>query len=124
MTATAQAIKLANIASQAAADKIAENLVAFDVTGITPLNDVCVLVSGRNERQVAAIADGVEEKMLEIGVKALRREGKSLARWILLDFGDVVVHVMHEEERVYYTLERIYGDCPVISLDAQSSPSM
>jgi ribosome-associated protein len=51
-------------------------------------------------------------------VKALRREGKSLARWILLDFGDVVVHVMHEEERVYYTLERIYGDCPVVKLEA------
>jgi ribosome-associated protein len=56
--------------------------------------------------------------MLEIGVKALRREGKSLARWILLDFGDIVVHVMHEEERVYYTLERLYGDCPVVHLDA------
>jgi ribosome-associated protein len=88
------------------------------VTSITPLNDVCILVSGRTERQVAGIADGVEEKMLEIGVKALRREGKSLARWILLDFGDIVVHVMHEEERVYYTLERLYGDCPVVHLDA------
>lgn len=121
MTASAQAIKLANIAAEAAADKLAENLVAFDVTSITPLNDVCVLVSARNERQVAGIADGVEEKLLEIGVKSLRREGKSLARWILLDFGDLVVHVMHEEERVYYTLERLYGDCPIVALDAATA---
>ena len=116
MTASASAIKLAAVIAEAAADKLAENAVAFDVTSITPLNDVCVLVSGRSERQVAAIADGVEEKLLEIGVKALRREGKSLARWILLDFGDVVLHVMHEEERVYYTLERLYSDCPVVKL--------
>ena len=116
MTATASAIELANLCAKAAEDKLGENIVAFDVTGITPLNDVCVLVSGRNERQVAAISDELEEKLLERGVKALRREGKSLARWILLDFGDVVVHVMHEEERMYYTLERIYNDCPVVSL--------
>ncbi len=121
MTASTQAIKLANIAAAAAADKIAENIVGFDVTSITPLNDVCVLVSARNERQVSGIADGVEVQMLEIGVKALRREGKSLARWILLDFGDVVVHVMHEEERVYYSLERLYSDCAVVALDAATA---
>ena len=121
MTASAQAIRLANIVANAASDKLAENMVGFDVTSITPLNDVCVLVSARNERQVAGIADGIEEQLLEIGIKSLRREGKSLARWILLDYGDVVVHVMHEEERVYYTLERLYGDCPVVALDAASA---
>jgi ribosome-associated protein len=121
MTATAKAIQTANLAASAAADKLAENLVAFDVTKITPLNDVCLLVSARNERQVSAIADGVEEKLLEADIKALRREGRAQARWVLLDFGDVVVHVMHEEERIYYSLERLYGDCPLISLDAVSA---
>lgn len=121
MTATAKAIKTANVAASAAADKLAENIVGFDVSKITPLNDICLLVSARNERQVAAVADEVEENLLEAGVKALRREGKTLSRWILLDFGDVVVHVMHEEERVYYSLERLYGDCPLISIDAVSA---
>lgn len=124
MTATAEAIKLANICAQAASDKLGENLVAFDVSNITPLNDVCILVSARNERQVAAISDQLEEKLLEVGVKARVREGKSLARWILLDFGDVVVHVMHEEERVYYSLERIYNDCPVVALDSVTPASL
>lgn len=124
MTATPGAIKLANICAQAASDKLGENLVAFDVSNITPLNDVCILVSARNERQVAAISDQLEEKMLELGIKALVREGKSLARWILLDFGDVVVHVMHEEERVYYSLERIYNDCPVVTLDSVTPASL
>lgn len=124
MTATASAIKLANLIAATAADKLGENIVAFDVTGITPLNDICVLVSGRNERQVAAISDALEEKLLEVGVKSLRREGKTLARWILQDFGDVVVHVMHEEERMYYTLERIYNDCPVVALDSVAPQSL
>ena len=55
-----------------------------------------------------AISDGIEDKLLENGVKLLRREGKSSGRWILLDFGYVIVHVMHEEERMYYSLERIW----------------
>lgn len=118
MTATAQAIKIANIAASAAADKLAENLVAIDVTEPMPLTDIFLLASGRNERQVASIADEIEFKLLEAGVKYLRREGKETGRWILLDFGDVVCHVMHEEDRMYYSLERLWKDCPVVKLDA------
>jgi len=116
MTASANAIKIANVAAQAASDKIGDNLVAIDVTSVTPLNDVYLWVSAKNERQVAAIADGIEEKLHEIGVSALRREGKTLSRWILLDFGDLAVHVMHEEERMYYTHERLFGGCPSVEL--------
>ena len=117
MTASANAIKLSNIAANAAADKLGENSVALDVTELMPLTDVFLLASGRNERQVVSIADEIEEKMLEAGHKMLRREGKTQARWILLDFGDVICHVMHEEDRMYYSLERLWKDSPVVKLE-------
>ena len=117
MTATAKAIQVTNIAANAAADKLAENLVALDVTAVMPLTDVFLLASGRTERQVSAIADGIEEKMLESGYKLLHREGKTTGRWILLDFGDAICHVMHEEDRMYYSLERLYSDQPIVKLD-------
>lgn len=120
MTASKNAIELTRLAARVAADKLAENLVALDVSQLMPLCDVFLLVSGRSERQVAAIADGLEEKLAEAGSKVLRSEGKSLARWILLDFGDVVVHVMHEEDRMHYSLERIWNDCPLIELPPTS----
>jgi ribosome-associated protein len=117
VTASANAIKLSNIAANAAADKLAENIVALDVTELMPLTDVFLLASGRNERQVVSIADEIEDKMLEAGFKMLRREGKTQARWILLDFGDVICHVMHEEDRMYYSLERLWKDSPVVKLE-------
>ena len=117
MTATQKAIQVANIAASAAADKLAENIIALDVTDPMPLTDVFLLASGRNERQVASIADEIEDKMLEAGQKYLRREGRELGRWILLDFGDVVCHIMHEEDRMYYSLERLWKDSPVVKLE-------
>ena len=117
MTATAKAIQVTNIAANAAADKLAENLVALDVTAVMPLTDVFLLASGRTERQVSAIADGIEEKMLESGYKLLHREGKTTGRWILIDFGAAICHVMHEEDRMYYSLERLYSDQPIVKLD-------
>jgi ribosome-associated protein len=121
VTATAKAIHAANIAARAASDKLAENIIALDVTEPLPLTDVFVLASGRNERQVASIADEIEAQMLEEGIKTLRREGKSQARWILLDFGDVICHIMHEEDRMFYSIERLWKDCPVIKLDVVSA---
>ena len=121
MPATQKAINIANIAASAAADKLAENLVALDVTEPMPLTDIFLLASGRSERQVAAIADEIEDKLLESGIKYLRREGKETGRWILLDFGDLVCHIMHEEDRMYYSLERLWKDCPIIKLDAASA---
>jgi ribosome-associated protein len=121
VTASKEALKIVQIAAQAASDKVAENLVALDVTNPMPLTDIFLIVSGRNERQVMAISDGIEDKLLENGVKLIRREGKSSGRWILLDFGYVIVHVMHEEERMYYSLERIWSDCPVVPLELVSA---
>lgn len=104
------------MAARAADAKSAENPVALDVSGPLPFTDAFLLVSGRNERQVIAIAEEIEDRMLEHGVKAVRREGRTEGRWILLDFGDLVVHVFHDEERMFYALERLWSDCPVLPL--------
>ena len=116
MTATAQAVDMLQIAARAADAKAGEDLVALDVSGPLPLVDIFFLVSGRSERNVAAIADEIEDQLLEAGHKRLRREGRSESRWVLLDFGDLVVHVFHEQERVFYGLERLWKDCPVVPI--------
>jgi ribosome-associated protein len=117
VAATERARELLRIASLAADDKQAEDLVALDVSGPLPLTDIFLLATGRNERNVMSIAGEIEDKLIEAGAKPLRREGRSEGRWVLLDFGDLVVHVFHEEDRMYYSLERLWKDCPVIALD-------
>lgn len=118
MTATERAIELTGVAARAAAGLKAEELIALDVSEQLVLTDVFLIASGSSERQVAAIADAVEEAMHKAGAKLLRREGKSEARWILLDFGDVIAHVQHAEDRVYYALEKLWKDCPEVVLPA------
>ena len=120
MTASPRARELVNIAAIAADSKQAEDLVALDVSGPLPLTDIFLLATGRNERNVVAIAGEIEDKMIEAGAKPLRREGRAEGRWILLDFGDIVVHVFHEEDRMYYALERLWKDCPAVELDVPS----
>ncbi|GAA5198282.1 ribosome silencing factor [Microbacterium jejuense] len=114
MTATPQSLEMLQIAATAADAKGGEDLIALDVSEPLPLVDIFLLVTGRNERNVAAIADEIEDKLLEAGHKRLRREGRQESRWVLIDFGDLVVHVFHEQERVYYGLERLWKDCPVV----------
>ncbi|AXE54441.1 ribosome silencing factor [Aurantimicrobium sp. MWH-Uga1] len=116
MAATENALRLLAIAASAADDKGGEDLVALDISEPLPLVDIFLLVTGRNERNVIAISNEIEDKMIEAGVKTIRREGRAEGRWILLDFGDLVVHVFHEEERMYYGLERLWKDCPTIPL--------
>jgi ribosome-associated protein len=123
VTASPRARELANLAAVAADSKQAEDIVALDVTGPLPLTDVFLIATGRNERNVVAIAGEIEDKMIEAGVKTLRREGRAEGRWILLDFGDLVVHVFHEEDRAYYSLERLWKDCPVVELDVNTAPA-
>ena len=123
MTASDNALNLLSIAAQAADDKQGEDLVALDVSGPLPLTDVFLLVTGRNERNVISIASEIEDKMIEAGVKTIRREGRAEGRWVLLDFGDLVVHVFHEEDRMFYSLERLWKDCPAIPI-ATSTPQL
>jgi ribosome-associated protein len=105
-----------DVSARAAWAKGASNFVALDVTGHLALTDAFLIVSGRSERNTKAIADAIEDELHLHGVKLGRREGKTDGRWILLDFGLIVVHVFHEEEREFYALERLWKDCPVISL--------
>lgn len=123
MTASDHARELVRIAASAADSKQGEDLVALDVSGPLPLTDIFLLASGRNERNVLAIASEVEDKLNEAGTKTLRREGRAEGRWVLLDFGDLVVHVFHEEDRMYYSLERLWKDCPTVPLDLPESAS-
>jgi ribosome-associated protein len=118
VTATDAAVELVHVAARAASDKLGEDIVAFDVSEQLAITDAFLLVSGSNDRQVRAIVESVEDTMREAGAKPVRREGQREGRWVLLDFADVVVHVMHVEERAFYALERLWRDCPVIALPA------
>lgn len=117
MTASPHAREILQVAAAAADARGGEDLVALDVSGPLPLTDAFLLVSGRVERNVLAIASEVEDRLNEAGVKTLRREGKAEGRWVLLDFGDLVVHVFHEEDRMYYALERLWKDCPTLPIE-------
>lgn len=116
MTATDHAVELVVTAARAASDKLAQQIVAFDVSEQIAITDAFLLASASNDRQVRAIVDEVEDKLREAGAKPIRREGDRDARWVLLDYGEIVVHVQHEEERQFYALERLWSDCPKIDL--------
>lgn len=106
-------------AARAASDKKAEDIVVLDVAALLVITDYFVICTGRNDRQVKTIADEVEEQLrVEYGVKPIGREGVREARWVLLDFGDLVVHIFQPEERDFYRLERLWGDAPRVSLPA------
>ncbi len=119
MTATERAVELATEAALAAADKLATDVVAIDVSEQLVITDVFLLAAAPNDRQVRAIVEAIEERLLKSGVKPVRREGEREGRWVLLDFGDLVVHVQHAEEREYYALERLWRDCPLVDLPEQ-----
>ncbi|HYG92368.1 MAG TPA: ribosome silencing factor [Nocardioides sp.] len=116
MTATDHAVELVHTAARAAADKLATDLLAFDVSEQLAITDAFLLASGANDRQVKAIVDEIEDKLREIGAKPVRREGERDGRWVLIDYGEIVVHVQHVEERQFYALERLWRDCPTIDL--------
>jgi ribosome-associated protein len=116
MTATDHALELIVTAARAGGEKKGEQIVAFDVSEQLAITDAFLVVSASNERQVGAIVDAVEDALREAGAKPIRREGQRDGRWVLLDYGDIVVHVQHEEERQFYALERLWRDCPAIEL--------
>lgn len=121
MTASPDTVALAGLAAAAAADKLAADIVAFDVSEQLGIADVFVLCSGNTDRQVRAVVAAVEERLRDAVGRPLRREGEREGRWVLLDYGDLVVHVMATEDRAYYALERLWKDCPTVAL-AQPAP--
>jgi ribosome-associated protein len=118
MSVSDRARELIDVAARAAADKLAHDVVAIDVSERLVITDVFLIASAPNERQVQAIVDEIEEKLRRIDAKPVRREGERDGRWVLLDYVDVVIHVQHSEERAYYALERLWKDCPALPLPA------
>jgi ribosome-associated protein len=117
MSASQEAIDMATVAARAASSKLAEDVIVIDVSGQLVITDCFVIASASNERQVNAIVDEVEEKMRLAGHKPARREGGREGRWTLLDFVDIVVHIQHQDERDFYALDRLWRDCPVLTVD-------
>lgn len=109
---------LVQVAARAAADKKATDIVALDVASTLVVTDYFVIATGANDRQVHAIAEGIEDALREAGVKPIGREGEAELRWVLLDFGDLVVHVFQPAEREFYRLDRLWADAPRVELPA------
>ncbi len=124
MTATDSSIATARHAARAASEKLAEDIVALDVSERLALSDVFLIASAPSERQVNAIVDGIEDELSTFDLKPIRREGRSGGRWVLLDYGNLVIHVQHEEDRVFYALERLWKDCPVVDLQLGDDASV
>lgn len=112
---------MATVAAQAAAAKLADDVVVIDVSGQLVITDCFVIASAANERQVNAIVDEVEEKLRDAGHKPARREGTREGRWTLLDYVDIVVHIQHEDEREFYSLDRLWRDCPTVPVDLDAA---
>lgn len=109
-----EAAQLASVAAQAAQSKKAKDVVLLDMRGISSVTDYFVICHGSSAIQIRAIADHILEQMEALGAPRHHVEGYQNARWILLDFGDVVVHVFHENERGFYSLERLWGDAAAV----------
>lgn len=121
MTATERAQELVKVAAEAASGKLAQEIIAYDVSEQLAITEAFVLCSAPNDRLVRSIVDEVEDQLrLKAGVKPIRREGERDGRWVLLDYADIVVHIQHEEERGFYGLERLWKDCPEIELPESS----
>lgn len=121
MSATEQSIGIARTAAHAAVEKLAQDIVAIDVSDRLAITDIFLIASAPTERQVNAIVDGIEEELSHQGLKPVRREGRSEGRWVLLDFIEVIVHVQHEEDRVFYALDRLWKDCPAVDLQLEGA---
>ena len=120
MTAATTIIDAVRIAA-AAADRVkANDIVAFDVTDLLAFTEVMMIASASNERQVLAIAEEVEKDLhLKARLSPRSRERLTEGQWILLDYGDFVIHIMHQESRDYYGLERLWRDQPTIDLQLE-----
>lgn len=110
--AAAQTAEAVREVVAAALDRKAEDLKVLEVGELTHFTDYFLVCSGQNPRQVQAIADGVEERLREIGLRPLSSEGQSRGQWVLLDYGAFLVHVFTEERRAFYGLERLWSDAP------------
>ncbi len=113
MPASPKSRHLAKLAAEAALDKLATDVTLIDVSSRFPLSDMFVIASAANHRQIKAVCEGIGKALSVEGVKPLNREGQSDSHWILLDYEEIVVHVQLAEDRDYYSIERLWKDCPI-----------
>jgi len=104
------------LAGTTAREKLAEDVLVLDVAALTTVASYLVIGSGESVRQVKAIAEAVDEALAAEGARLLHSEGLEHGRWVLLDFGDVVVHIFHREAREFYRIERLWADAPAVDL--------
>ena len=109
-----QAKQMAKLAYKALEDKNGEDIKVIDISEISVLADYFIIANGTNANQVNALVDSVEEELSKVGYDVKQREGYGLGNWVLLDFGDIIVHVFDKENRLFYDLERIWGDGKVV----------
>jgi ribosome-associated protein len=119
--ATPDAVHAARTAATAIDAKKGEDVVLLDLSGLLVVTDVFLVASGTSNRHVKALVDDAEEALRAIGRRPIRREGTDFGEWVLLDYGDLVIHVFDPETREYYDLERLWADAPVI--DFEPSPT-
>ena len=105
-------------AAQAALDKRAVNVVVLDVQGLSNVTDYFLVCSGKSTTHVQSITDAIRDELKGLGTRPLHAEGVPESGWVLLDYGDVLIHVFLEDTRLYYALERLWGDAPTLSLEA------
>lgn len=118
---TSESRALALAAAHAAADKKASDIRILDLGELLGITDFFVLASAANERQLGTVADEVERALRDSGRKPRRREGTKDTGWMLLDYGDIVVHAFTEEQRAFYSLERLWGDAPIVEFDQRAN---
>ena len=112
--------KMARLAAEAALDKKADEVRLIDLRGLGSYADFLVVCSGSSDRQLGAIGDGVEKALKDAGQRPVGSEGQGGGRWLLLDFGDVVIHVFHQEERGHYDLEGLWADAPQSRIESKA----
>jgi ribosome-associated protein len=118
VTASPSAERKARHAAQVAMDKRAGDVVVLDVQRLSSVTDYFLVCSGKSTTHVQAISEAIRDGLKTLGVRPLHAEGVAESGWILLDYGDVLMHVFMEDTRLYYALERLWGDAPTLSLEA------
>ncbi len=113
--------ELVRLIAEACEDEKAIDVTVLNVNELTVLVDYFVIASGRSVIQVKSIVEHVEEVLEEVGVKPIRRAGHTEGKWVVLDYGSIMVHVFRQEEREYYNLENLWGDAQVIQFEAEEA---
>ena len=119
--ATSEAITAARTAAAAIEDKKGEDILALDLSGLLVVTDVFLVATGTSNRHVKTLVEDAEEALKSIDRRPIRREGVDFGEWVLLDYGDLVIHVFDRDTRAYYELERLWADAPTIDLELSSS---